>query len=48
MNCDSNFGIETNTWNLINKKFGVMFHIGDFLYNESIKSIIFIQIKMKK
>jgi hypothetical protein len=36
VNCDSNFGIETNTWDLIDKKFGVVFHIGDFLYNDSI------------
>ena len=36
VNCDSNFGIETNTWSLINKNFGVVFHIGDFLYNDSI------------
>ncbi len=36
VNCDSNFGLETNTWNLINNKFGVIFHIGDFLYNDLI------------
>ena len=36
VNCDSNFGIETNTWDLIDKKFGVIFHIGDFLYNDAI------------
>jgi hypothetical protein len=36
VNCDSNFGIETNTWDLIDKKFGVIFHIGDFLYNDVI------------
>lgn len=36
VNCDSNFGIETNTWDLIDKKFGVIFHIGDFLYNDAV------------
>jgi len=36
VNCDSNFGLETNTWELINNKFGVIFHIGDFLYNDLI------------
>ncbi len=36
VNCDSNFGLETNTWNLINNKFGVIFHLGDFLYNDLI------------
>ena len=36
VNCDSNFGLETNTWKLINNKFGVIFHIGDFLYNDLI------------
>ena len=34
VNCDSNFGLETNTWKLINNKFGIIFHIGDFLYND--------------
>ena len=36
VNCDSNFGIETNTWELIDKKFGVIFHLGDFLYNDAV------------
>jgi len=36
VNCDSNFGLETNTWKLINNKFGVIFHLGDFLYNDLI------------
>jgi hypothetical protein len=36
VNCDSNIGIETNTWKLINNKFGVIFHLGDFLYNDLI------------
>jgi len=36
VNCDCNFGLETNTWNLINNKFGIIFHIGDFLYNDLI------------
>jgi hypothetical protein len=36
VNCDSNFGLETNTWNIINNKFGVIFHLGDFLYNDLI------------
>jgi hypothetical protein len=34
VNCDSNIGLETNTWDMINKNFGVIFHIGDFLYND--------------
>jgi hypothetical protein len=36
VNCDSNIGLETNTWNEIDKKFGVIFHIGDFIYNDII------------
>jgi hypothetical protein len=36
VNCDSNIGLETNTWKLINNKFGVIFHLGDFLYNDLI------------
>ena len=36
VNCDSNFGIETYTWELIDKKFGVIFHLGDFLYNDAV------------
>jgi len=36
VNCDSNLGIETNTWKLINDKFGIIFHLGDFLYNDMI------------
>ncbi len=32
--CDSNIGLETNTWDKMNKKFGVIFHIGDFIYND--------------
>ena len=36
VNCDSNIGLETNTWNEINKKFGVILHIGDFIYNDII------------
>lgn len=36
VNCDSNIGLETNTWNQMNKKFGVIFHIGDFIYNDII------------
>jgi hypothetical protein len=36
VNCDSNFGIETNTWKLVDKKFGVIFHLGDFLYNDAV------------
>jgi len=36
VNCDSNFGLETDTWKLMNNKFGVIFHLGDFLYNDSI------------
>jgi len=36
VNCDSNIGLETNTWKLINNNFGVIFHIGDFLYNDLI------------
>jgi hypothetical protein len=36
VNCDSNFGLETNTWNLVNNKFGIIFHLGDFLYNDLI------------
>lgn len=34
--CDSNVGLETNTWDKMNKKFGVIFHIGDFIYNDKI------------
>jgi hypothetical protein len=34
VNCDSNLGFETNTWKLINNKFGIIFHLGDFLYND--------------
>jgi hypothetical protein len=34
--CDSNIGLETNTWDKMNKKFGVIFHIGDFIYNDII------------
>ncbi len=34
VNCDSNIGLETNTWDKINKNFGIIFHIGDFLYND--------------
>jgi hypothetical protein len=41
VNCDSNIGLETNTWNKINKKFGVIFHIGDFIYNDIIFYINF-------
>ena len=41
VNCDSNIGLETNTWNKINKKFGVIFHIGDFIYNDIIYYINF-------
>jgi len=36
VNCDSNLGLETNTWKLINNKFGIIFHLGDFLYNDLI------------
>jgi hypothetical protein len=34
--CDSNIGLETNTWDKMNKKFGMIFHIGDFIYNDII------------
>jgi hypothetical protein len=36
VNCDSNIGLETNTWKLMDNNFGVIFHLGDFLYNDLI------------
>ena len=48
LNCDSEIGFETNTWDLVDKEFGVVFHIGDFIYNDRTFIKIFYNIKYAK